>query len=137
LSTKLVSTFAVRGCRVISATDLHGLILGFLDRGYYFLSLHRIRQDVSVSSADTGIIQRSRYSDWLRVGRHRGRSSNPGRIKNFLICGPPNLLCNEYRGALSAGVKRPRRESVYFSPTNAEIKRTWICTCTSRYVFMA
>jgi hypothetical protein len=27
---------------------------------------------------------RSRYSDWLRAGRQRGRSSSPGKVKNFL-----------------------------------------------------
>jgi hypothetical protein len=27
---------------------------------------------------------RSRYSDWLGAGRPRGRSSSPGRVKNFL-----------------------------------------------------
>jgi hypothetical protein len=27
---------------------------------------------------------RSRYSDWLRAGRLRGRSSSPDTIKNFL-----------------------------------------------------
>jgi hypothetical protein len=31
LSAKLVPTFADRGCRVVSATDPHGRILGFLD----------------------------------------------------------------------------------------------------------
>jgi hypothetical protein len=31
MSTKLVPTFADRGCRVVSATDPHGRILGFLD----------------------------------------------------------------------------------------------------------
>jgi hypothetical protein len=34
-------------------------------------------------SKGAGIAQ-SRYSDWLRAGRPRGRSSSPGRIKNFL-----------------------------------------------------
>jgi hypothetical protein len=29
---RLVPTFAGRGCRVVSATDSHGRILGFLDR---------------------------------------------------------------------------------------------------------
>jgi hypothetical protein len=28
---------------------------------------------------------RSRYSDWLRAGRPRGRSSSPGTVKNFLF----------------------------------------------------
>jgi hypothetical protein len=32
LSAKLVPTFAVRGCRMVSATDPYGRILGFLDR---------------------------------------------------------------------------------------------------------
>jgi hypothetical protein len=40
LSKKLVPTFADRGCRVVSATDLHGRILGFLDRSrYYFFQV--------------------------------------------------------------------------------------------------
>jgi hypothetical protein len=40
LSAKLVPTFAVRGCRVVSATDPHGHILGFLDRSrYYFFQV--------------------------------------------------------------------------------------------------
>jgi hypothetical protein len=29
-------------------------------------------------------ILRSRYRDWLRAGSRRGRSSSPGRVKNFL-----------------------------------------------------
>jgi hypothetical protein len=37
LSAKLVPTFAYRGYRVVSATDLHRRILGFLDRSRYFL----------------------------------------------------------------------------------------------------
>jgi hypothetical protein len=36
LSAKLVSTFADRGCHVVSVTDTHGRILGFLDRSRYF-----------------------------------------------------------------------------------------------------
>jgi hypothetical protein len=38
LSAILVSTLADRGCRVVSATDPHGRILGFLDqsRDYFF-----------------------------------------------------------------------------------------------------
>jgi hypothetical protein len=35
MSAKLVSTFADRGCRMVSATDPHGRILGFLDRSRY------------------------------------------------------------------------------------------------------
>jgi hypothetical protein len=36
LSAKLVSTFADRGCYIISVTDPYGRILGFLDRSRYF-----------------------------------------------------------------------------------------------------
>jgi hypothetical protein len=40
LSAKLVPTFADRGCRVASAADPHGRILGFLDRNrYYFFQV--------------------------------------------------------------------------------------------------
>jgi hypothetical protein len=37
LLTKLVPTFVDRGCRVVSATDPHGPIFGFLDRSRYFV----------------------------------------------------------------------------------------------------
>jgi hypothetical protein len=36
LSAKLVSTFADRGCHVVSVTDPYGRILDFLDRSRYF-----------------------------------------------------------------------------------------------------
>jgi hypothetical protein len=39
LSAKLVPTFADRGCRVISAVDSHGHILGFIDRSHYFFQV--------------------------------------------------------------------------------------------------
>jgi hypothetical protein len=40
LSAKLVPTFADRRCRVVSTTDPHGRILGFLDRSrYYFFQV--------------------------------------------------------------------------------------------------
>jgi hypothetical protein len=40
MSAKLVPNFADRACRVVSATDPHGRILGFLDRScYYFFQV--------------------------------------------------------------------------------------------------
>jgi hypothetical protein len=36
LSAKLVPTFSDRGCHVVSVTDPHGNIHGFLDRSHYF-----------------------------------------------------------------------------------------------------
>jgi hypothetical protein len=40
-------------------------------------------------------------------------------------------------GALSLGVKRQGRESDHSPPTSAEVKKMWIYTSTSPYVFMA
>jgi hypothetical protein len=37
LTTKLVPTYADRGCRVVRATDPYGRNLGFIDRSSYFL----------------------------------------------------------------------------------------------------
>jgi hypothetical protein len=40
-------------------------------------------------------------------------------------------------GALSPGVKRPRREADHSPPTSTEVKKTWVYTSTPRYAFMA
>jgi hypothetical protein len=69
--------------------------------------------------------KRSRYSDCLRAGRPKGRSSSPGGIKNFR---PPSLISNGYRGLFSPEVKRPGREADLSLPTSAEIKKTWVYT---------
>jgi hypothetical protein len=37
----------------------------------------------------------SRYSDWLRAGRLRGRVSSPGRVKNFFFSTYIYLECNK------------------------------------------
>jgi hypothetical protein len=53
------------------------------------------------------------------------------------VWGPPNLLSNVYRGALSPGVKRQRREADHSPPANEEVKKTWIYTSTPPPTFMA
>jgi hypothetical protein len=53
------------------------------------------------------------------------------------LWGPPNLLSNGYRGALSPGVKWPVREADHSTPTSAEVKKMWIYTFTPLYAFMA
>jgi hypothetical protein len=57
--------------------------------------------------------ERNWYSDWLRAGRPRGRSSSPGRVKNFhfSISSRPALGHTQspvewVLGALSPEVKR-------------------------------
>jgi hypothetical protein len=64
------------------------------------------------------LVQRSRYSDRLQTGRPKGRSSSPGRSKIRpsprrlnRFWGPPSLLSNGYRGALSLRVKWPGRKA--------------------------
>jgi hypothetical protein len=79
------------------------------------------------------LIQRSRdsrYSDWLRAGRPKGRGSSPGRIKNFLFStsssvalGPTQPPIQWVPGALSARVKWPWREADHSAPTSAEVKK--------------
>jgi hypothetical protein len=58
-----------------------------------------------------------RYSDWLQAGRPRGRSSIPGKVKNFFFStssrsnlGPIQPLIQWVPGALSSEVKRQGRE---------------------------
>jgi hypothetical protein len=53
------------------------------------------------------------------------------------LWGPPSLLFNWYRGLFSQGVKRQVHEADNSAPTNAEVKKTWIYTATTPYIFMA
>jgi hypothetical protein len=80
---------------------------------------------------------RSRYSDWLRAGRRRDRSSSLGRAKNFLFSkssrpalGATQLPIQWVPGALSPAVKRSGREADHSTPTSAEVKKMWIYTST-------
>jgi hypothetical protein len=64
----------------------------------------------SVSFCTSCTNQGSRYSDWLRAGRPRVRSSSSGRVKIFLLStasrrlwGPPSFLSNGYRGSFPWG----------------------------------
>jgi hypothetical protein len=92
-----------------------------------------LRLDVSVLFAILLEIKESRllsrYSDWLRAGRQRGRSSSPGRVNNFalFIRSSPVLGFSQppiqwLPWALSPGVKRPGREADDSPPTSAEVK---------------
>jgi hypothetical protein len=88
-------------------------------------------------------LQLSRYSDWLRAVRPRGRSSSPCRGKNFHFSasfkrtlGPTQPTIHWVTGP-SPGVKRKGREADHASPTSAEVKKTWIHTSTPPYAFMA
>jgi hypothetical protein len=77
--------------------------------------------------------QRSRYSDYLRAGKPRGRSSRPGRSKNFNFSmlsspalAPTHPPTQWVLGALSPGVKRRGLEADHSSPSRSEAKKTWV-----------
>jgi hypothetical protein len=53
------------------------------------------------------------------------------------VLGPTQLPIQLILGALSPWVKRPVREADHSLPTSAEVKKTWICTSTPPYAFMA
>jgi hypothetical protein len=53
------------------------------------------------------------------------------------IWGPPSLLSNGYRGALSPAIKRSGREADHSPPASAEVKNMWIHTSAPPYVFMS
>jgi hypothetical protein len=86
----------------------------------------------------------SRYSEWLRAERPKGRSSSPGKVKNFhfSMSSRPDLGFTQppiqwVLGALSPGVKRLGREADHSSLASAEVKKTWIYTSTPPYAFTA
>jgi hypothetical protein len=71
------------------------------------------------------------------TGTPRGRSSSPGRVKNFIFSksSRPALrftqsLIQWVPGALYSGVKRPGREVDHSPPTSAEVKKMWVYTST-------
>jgi hypothetical protein len=75
----------------------------------------------------------NRYSDWLRAGRLRDRSSSPNGGKNVHLSmssrpalwptQPPIQWVPE---AHSSGVKRPGHEADHSPPTSAEVKKMWV-----------
>jgi hypothetical protein len=78
------------------------------------------------------------------LGNRGGRSSSPGRVKNFLFStsstpalGPTQPPIQWVRRALSSGVKRPGREADHSPPISAEVKKMWIYTSPPPYSFMA
>jgi hypothetical protein len=82
-------------------------------------------------------IFRSCDSDWIRAGWQMGRSSSPGRVKNFYFStsSRPSLGSTQppirwVPGDLSPGVKRSGREADHSPPASAEINKIWIYTST-------
>jgi hypothetical protein len=86
---------------------------------------------------------RSRYSDWLQAGRPKGRSSSPGGYEISFIhvaqtgSGAPQPSYLMGIGGSSPRAKRSGCEADHSPLNSAEVKKTWFCTFTSPYVFMA
>jgi hypothetical protein len=79
----------------------------------------------------------SRYSHWLRAGRPRGRSSSPGRVKNFLFfmssrpaLGSTQSPTKWVKKTIFFGVRWLGLEADHSPPTTAEINKTWVYTST-------
>jgi hypothetical protein len=77
--------------------------------------------------------KRSRYSDWLRAERPRGRISSPGGVKIVLFFTSSRLALGFTQhpsqwipGAFSAVVKGPGREGDHSPPATADVKKVWI-----------
>jgi hypothetical protein len=69
---------------------------------------------------------------------------SPSRVKNFyfsmssrLALGPAEPPIQWIPGTLSPSVKWQGREADHSPPIGAEVKKTWIYTSASSYVFMA
>jgi hypothetical protein len=84
--------------------------------------------ECSLSSLNSSSTLLSRYSDWLRAGRPRGRSSSCGRVKNYLFSTSsiPDLGPTQPSIQWVPGIKRQGREADHSSPTSAEVKKTWM-----------
>jgi hypothetical protein len=67
--------------------------------------------------------QRSRYSDWLRAGRPRGRSSSPGRGQEFSLLHVVHPDCGAHPASYPMGTGG--------SFPGSKAAGAWSCTLTS------
>jgi hypothetical protein len=79
---------------------------------------------------------RSRNNDWLRAGRPRGRSSSPGRVRNFFdVVQTGSAVTQPIQ--LVPGVKRSVREADHTSSYCRSQENVDLYTSTTPYAFMA
>jgi hypothetical protein len=105
-----------------------------------FFKIHFDNLRCIVKSRDNAVGIETGYGMDDRVGR----SSSPGRVKNFLsstssrpALGPTQPRIQWVPGALSPGVKLPGREADNSTPASAKVKNMWIYTSTPAYAFTA
>jgi hypothetical protein len=109
-----------------------------------FLLANTVNIIRSVSQNCENHARANRYNNWLRAGRPRDRSLSSYVGKNFHFSissktAPRPTQPHIYRvlGALSPELKRPWREADHSPLTSAKVKKTWVCTSTPPYTFMA
>jgi hypothetical protein len=95
---------------------------------YLYFSSLRVSRDSSVGIATV-----------YRLDNQAGGSSSPDKVKNFhfSISSRPALGSTQPPIKWVPGIKRQGREADHSPPTSAEVKKLWIYTSTSPYVFMA
>jgi hypothetical protein len=84
----------------------------------YFHSLFYKTNKIVYRELLRSAVAQSGYSDLLRAGRQRGRSSNPGRVKNFHFfissrtdLGPTQRPIQWVPGLFPLEIKRPESET--------------------------
>jgi hypothetical protein len=99
---------------------------------------NRIKRRAGIAySVSVGIATGYRLDDQgIRV-RVPGGKNFHFSMSSRLALGPTQLPIQWVPRALSPGVKRPGREADLSPPTSTEVKKTWVCTSTAPYVFMA
>jgi hypothetical protein len=86
-----------------------------------------------VTDNELGPGWRSRYSDWLRVGRPRGWNSSPGRNKIILLStsSRPVLVPTKLHIQWVPAALSPRHEADHLPPVSALVKSSSIYTSTA------
>jgi hypothetical protein len=112
-------------CRQLKGKYMHLLVLTQKSQHSWKITLKLVSREVRSRDSVVGIV----------TGRPRGRSSSPGRVKNFLFStssrqalGSTQPPIQRVPGALSPKVKRLGSEADHSSPTSAEAKKMWIYT---------
>jgi hypothetical protein len=74
---------------------------------------------------DLAVCNHSRYSDWLRAGRPRGRSSSPGKDKNVLhVVQTLSRAPRTASSPMGTGGSFPGGKADHSPPTSTEVKKT-------------
>jgi hypothetical protein len=111
------------------------------DRGCSLIG--SIKTDTEAQPASYQLGTRGPFPGVKRPWRESNRSPSPSAevrdAQSYLhssisFRGP---VLNSLSTTISPVVKRQGREADHWTPTSAEVKKTWVCTSTPRFVFRA